>query len=116
MRELRCKKEMAKNGGVPTWIRTGSKVSGFIRKKKWPFCWDFIGKIEKKMEKNAIRCTATAKANVSNVAWRGLRRHQIVDMSLLLWSLTIAQGFLGGPLGPRVGVELLILSGFYMHN
>ena len=30
LRELRCKKEMAKNGGVPTQIRTGSFYSGFI--------------------------------------------------------------------------------------
>ena len=52
MRELRCNKEIAKNGGVPTRIRTGSKVSGFIRKKKWPFCWDSIGKSEKKGAEN----------------------------------------------------------------
>jgi len=64
LRELRCKKEMAKNRGVPTRIRNGSKVSGFIVFFFWPFCWGFIGKIEKKMEKNAIRCTATAKADV----------------------------------------------------
>ena len=51
LRELRCKKEMAKNGGVPTRIRTGSKESGLISKKKWPFCWVFIDKSEKKWKK-----------------------------------------------------------------
>ena len=30
MRELRCKKEMVENGGVPTRIRNGSFHSGFI--------------------------------------------------------------------------------------
>ena len=68
MRELRCKKEMAKNGGVPTRIRTRSFYSGFIVFFFCPYTLVFIGKIEKKEGKNSIRCTATDKPNVSNLA------------------------------------------------
>ena len=44
--------------------------------EKWPFLSAFIVHPD-------IDPPPTAKANVSNVAWRGLRRHQIVDISLI---------------------------------
>ena len=51
MRELRCKKEMAENGGVPTWIRTGSFLLGFIGKTNRHFELAFMGRNEKQKVK-----------------------------------------------------------------
>ena len=45
--------------------------------EKWPFLSAFTVPVNSDPP-------STAKVDVSNVAWRGLRRHQLVDISLVL--------------------------------
>ena len=52
MRELRCKKEMGENGGVPTRIRTGSFHLGFIGIIKKHVCMHAQKLVQSKIMKN----------------------------------------------------------------